>query len=56
MLYLISLIPFFMLVMIIWSITKLNRRIDALEERITTGYAPILSDLHRRLEVLEQEE
>jgi len=29
---------------------------DALEERISTGYAPIIGDIHRRLEVLEQEE
>lgn len=40
----------------IWSIIKLHRRIDALEEKISTDYASIIGDIHRRVEVLEQEE
>ncbi|MGI6448798.1 MAG: hypothetical protein ACOX3R_00470 [Desulfitobacteriia bacterium] len=55
MLYLISSIPFLLLVFLVWSIVRLNKRIDELEERIATGYAPILSDLHRRIEELERE-
>jgi hypothetical protein len=55
LLYLISSIPFLLLVFLVWSIVRLNKRIDELEERIATGYAPILSDLHRRIEELERE-
>jgi hypothetical protein len=55
LLYLISSIPFLLLVFLVFSVVRLNKRIDELEERIATGYAPILSDLHRRIEELERE-
>lgn len=55
MLYLISSIPFLLLVFLVFSVVRLNKRIDELEERIATGYGPILSDLHRRIEELERE-
>ncbi|NLL51562.1 MAG: hypothetical protein GX248_02530 [Peptococcaceae bacterium] len=55
MLYLISSIPVLLLVFLVLSIIRLNKRIDELEEKIATGYAPILSDLHRRIEELERE-
>ena len=55
MLYLISSIPVLLLVFLAWSVVRLNKRIDELEQRIATGYAPILSDLHRRVEQLERE-
>jgi hypothetical protein len=55
LLYLISSIPFLILAFLAWSIVRLNKKIDELEQRIATGYAPILSDLHRRIEELERE-
>jgi hypothetical protein len=55
LLYLISSIPVLLLVFLVLSIIRLNKRIDELEEKIATGYAPILSDLHRRIEELERE-
>jgi len=55
LLYLISSIPVLLLVFLAWSVVRLNKRIDELEQRIATGYAPILSDLHRRVEQLERE-
>ena len=53
MLYLLSSIPVILLIYLSWSIVRLNKRIDELEQRIATGYSPILSDLHRRVEQLE---